>query len=53
MSSFILMRYNALPAAAVRVYLFLSLLTTIVCRFGECRHPETARIARLTARYAE
>jgi hypothetical protein len=26
------------------VYLFLTLLTTIICRFDECHPPETARI---------
>jgi hypothetical protein len=33
--------------------LFYVCFSHIVCRFGECQHPETARIARLTARWAQ
>ena len=33
------------------VYLFLYLLTFIICRFGECQPSETARIDRLPVRY--
>jgi hypothetical protein len=45
--------YLGMPAAAVRVYLFFILLSTIICRFGECQPPKTARIARLTVCYGQ
>jgi len=39
-----------LPAGSQGIYLFCSLLTTIINRFGECQPAKTARIARLPAR---
>jgi hypothetical protein len=41
---------NAPPAAAVRGLLVVCFLFLIVYRFVDCLPPETARIARLTAR---
>jgi hypothetical protein len=40
-----------LPVGSQGVYLFLSLLTIILIRFGDCQPPETASIARLPARW--
>jgi len=41
---------NVAPATAVRILLIVILLSNILCRFGECQPPETARIALFTAR---
>ena len=42
--------HDAPPAAAVMILLAFIYLSFIICRFGEGLPPETASIARLTAR---
>jgi len=51
-------RLNALPPTPRRqpqcgVYMLYVYFSFIVCKFGEYQPPETARIARLTARWGQ